>query len=741
MKKILLWISFVLATTAQAAPLDAGVLIPHELKPEQEQAAAAYLVTEVLTRYHYKPKPLDDAQSEKIFDQYLKLLDPEKFFFVQSDIDRLNVFRTKLGDAIIEENLAAPFAIFNLYVRRVSERFTYARSLLGEGFDFQQKESYHYEREKAAWATSEDEMRELWHKWVKNDWLRLKLAGKDDKSIAEVLNSRYEHSLKRMGQVKSEDAFQTFMNAYTTAIEPHTNYMGLRAAQDFDISMKLSLVGIGAALTEKDGYTTIRELVPGGPAALSGKVDSGDRILGVAQDENGVMTDILGWRLDDTVALIRGASGSVVLLDVLPAGAGPDGTHKIVSLVRKKILLDDQAAKKSVLSVVDGNVTRHVGVITLPAFYQDFEARQKDDPDFKSATRDVSRLLDELKNEKVDGVLVDLRNNGGGSLGEAIDLTGLFVGKGPVVQQRNARGEITVESDTNTDVVWTGPLGVLINRASASASEIFAAAIQDYGRGVVIGEPSFGKGTVQTMIDLDRVAKNHKPQFGELKMTVAQFFRINGGTTQLRGVTPDIVLPTASDAENLGESSYENALPWMQIKAANYSPKGDLKHLLPGLLKSHDDRVKRDKDFQFLREELADLNLQRRKNEVSLNENERRKERETQEARLRSRKEVRDAGQSAYESVVGEEIKPGTEPTLQDDGLQADERNLANELASEKSRKNAKDVLLNESVHIICDEAGMLKISAKVTAHAKPVSISPLIPNPRQTPDAVRPSI
>ncbi len=742
-KKILLLIGLVLLTSARATPLDADQLSPHELKPERQQAAAAYLATEVLTRFHYKPKPLNKAQSEKIFDQYLKSLDPEKSFFVQSDIDQMSGYRSGLGEAIIEENLAAPFAIFNLYARRVSERFTYARGLLKQGFDFREKESYQYERGKAVWAASEGEMRELWRKRVKNDWLRLKLAGKDDKGIVEILDSRYEHSLKRMGQAKSEDAFQAFMNAYTMAIEPHTNYMGLRAAEDFDISMKLSLVGIGAALTEKYGYTIIRELVPGGPAALSGQVESGDRILGIAQGENGAMTDVLGWRLDDIVALIRGSPDSVVLLDVLPAGVGPDGTHKIVSLVRKKIVLDDQAAKESILSVADGKLTRHIGVITLPAFYQDFEARQKDDPHFKSATRDISRLLEALKTERVDGVLIDLRNNGGGSLSEAIDLTGLFVGKGPVVQQRNARGEITVESDTNTDVVWTGPLGVLINRGSASASEIFAAAIQDYGRGLVIGEPSFGKGTVQTVIDLDHVAKSDKPQFGELKMTVAQFFRITGETTQLRGVKPDILLPTASDTEEFGEASYENALPWMQIKAANYSPKGDLKHLLPGLLKSHDARVKKDKDFQFLQEELADLKLQRRKKEVSLNESERRQERGAEAAQLVSRKGVKDAGPSTSENVVGKGISPGTESVLQDDGLQADERNLANELASEKNRKNAKDILLNEAAHIICDEAGMLKISnsARFAAHAKLVSISPLIPNPRQAPDAVRPSL
>ena len=360
-------------------------------------------------------------------------------------------------------------------------------------------------------------MRELWRKRVKNDWLRLKLAGKDDKSIVEILDKRYDNFLKRIGRVKSADAFQTFMNAYTMAIEPHTNYMGPRAAEEFDISMRLSLVGIGAVLAEMDDYTTIRELVPGGPASLSGQLKIGDRIVGVAQGEGGVMTDVLGWRLDDTVALIRGAPDSVVLLDVLPADAGPDGKHKLVSLIRKTISLEEQAAKASVHSIMDGKATRRIGVISLPSFYEDFAARQKGVQDYKSATRDVARLLDELKKEKVDSVLIDLRNNGGGSLAEAVELTGLFIDKGPVVQQRNASGEISVESDTQAGVAWDGPLGVLINRGSASASEIFAAAIQDYGRGLIIGEPSFGKGTVQSMIDLDQVAKNSKPQFGELK--------------------------------------------------------------------------------------------------------------------------------------------------------------------------------------------------------------------------------
>jgi carboxyl-terminal processing protease len=722
MKKRLLWIVFALATAAQAAPPDAGAPPPPELKPLQQQSQAAHLAGEVLSRYHYKSLPLDDAMSERIFDRYLKSLDPEKLFFVQSDIDRWAGDRNRLDDAIAKGELGVPFAMFNLYARRVSERFSYARALLKHGFDFGQKESYQYAREKEAWARSEAEIAELWRKRVKNDWLRLKLAGKDDGQIAETLDRRYANALKRTARLKSEDAFQTFMNAYAMTIEPHTSYMGPRAAGDFDISMRLSLVGIGAVLSEKDDYTTIRELVPGGPAILSGQLKVGDRILGVAQGESGVMTDIVGWRLDDVVAQIRGAPDSVVRLDILPADAGPDGKHKLVSLVRKKISLEEQAAKKSILSVIDGETTRRIGVIALPTFYQDFDAKQRGVPDFKSATRDVARLLDELKAEKVDSVLIDLRNNGGGSLTEAIELTGLFIDKGPVVQQRDALGKIVVERDVKAGVAWDGPLGVLINRGSASASEIFAAAIQDYGRGLVIGEPSFGKGTVQTMIDLDRVAKGSAQKLGEVKLTIAQFFRINGGTTQLHGVKPDIVFPTASDAENFGESSFDNALPGGQVKAAAYAPVGDLDPLRPALLSSHEARVRTDKEFQYLQEDLAELDVQRKKNLVSLNEAERRAERDAVEARLKAREAQKNAGKSAPERSLGGEPAPAKRNPLQDDGLQADERNLASELAAEAARKNDKDVLLHEAAHILSDEVGLRNANARLAARIKPAS-------------------
>lgn len=707
MKNILLWV--LLAFTSAA--LDTTLAAP-QLMPLQQQSQAAHLSAEVLTKHHYKHLPLDDILSSKIFDNYLKALDGEKIFFLQADIDQFANARTMLDDAILKEDLSIPFAIYNLYQQRATERITYARSLLKKGFDFEKKESYQYTRKNAPWPKSEDEMDDLWRKRVKNDWLRLKLAGKDDKNTVETLGRRYDNSLSSLSKIKSDDVFQNFMNAYAMAIDPHTNYFGIRASEDFNISMRLSLVGIGAVLQDKDEYTTIRELVAGGPAALSGKLKAGDRIVGVGQGANSQLTEVMGWRIDDTVALIRGAEDTVVLLDVLPAEAGPDGEHKIISLVRKKISLDKQAAKKTIIDVKDGSATRHIGVISLPGFYQDFAAHQKGDKDFRSATRDVSRILEELKKDKVDSVLMDLRNNGGGSLVEAIELTSLFIGNGPVVQQRDSKGRITIENDSNSSLAWNGPLGVLINHASASASEIFAAAIQDYGRGVVIGEPSFGKGTVQTVVDLDQLVKNEKPKYGQLKMTTAQFFRINGGTTQLRGVIPDISLPAMTDAEDFGESSYDNALPWTQIKAADYMPTGDLTGIVPILVANHDVRINRDKDFRYLQEDIAKFNAQRKKNLISLNEAERRKEREAQEALVKLRE--KDKGANSTESAEARL------PAFQDDGLQSNERNLYTDLAIEKAKKNAKDVLLDEAVHILSDEVGLLKTNPRLAASILP---------------------
>ena len=716
MQRILLCLIFALATSAQSAVLAGDISYPPVLKPAQQEAKAAQLAAEILARFHYKVPRQDEAFSASIFDRYLKSLDSDKLFFTQADIDQLSVHRTKLVDAVKKEDLSVPFAIFNLFEQRAVERFVYARALLKKGFDFRVSENYQYAREKESWPKSESEVLDLWRKRVKNDWLRLKLADKSEKSIVEILDKRYENSLKRISRLKSADAFAAYMNAYTTTIEPHTNYMGPRAAENFDIAMKLSLVGIGAVLTELDEYATIRELVPGGPASLSGALTIGDRIIGVSQGENGVMIDVTGWRLDDAVALIRGPADTVVKLDVLPADAGPDGRHKLVSLIRKAISLEEQAAKVSVQTVIDGKDTRRVGVITLSSFYEDSSARQKNVQNYKSAARDVARLLDGLKKDRVDSVLIDLRNNGGGSLAQAIELTGLFVGKGPVVQHRSATGAISVERDARAFVAWDGPLGVLINRASASASEIFAAAIQDYGRGLIIGESSFGKGTVQSVVDLDKIAKNTQAQFGGLKMTVAQFFRIDGGTTQLRGVTPDILFPAIADTSSFGESSLDNPLPWVQIKQADYTPVGNLKNMFPVLLAMHDARVKKDTDFQNLQEDIAESRLQRKKNQVSLNETERRKERDVQEARIKSRDIKKAKVQNADPTIAAKEIAAGDSGISRDDGLQAGERKLSSELAAEKVRKNAKDIFLNEAVQILSDQVGLLNAGATLAA-------------------------
>ncbi len=710
MKKKLLCLMLAFAASTQADTLDPSST--QLLMPLPQQAQAASLSAGFLTRFHYKATPLDDAMSIKIFDRYLKSLDPEKLFFTQADINQFAAARTQLDDAIKQENLNIPFAIFNLYEKRLVDRLTYAREILKKGFDFTQNESYSYAREKAAWPQSETEVSDLWRKRVKNDWLRLKLAGKDDAAIRDTLEKRYASSLARVKKYKSEDAFQIFMDAYAMSIEPHTNYLGPRASEDFDISMKLSLVGIGAVLQERDDYTTVRELVVGGPAAMSNRLKVGDRIVGVGQGKTGPITEVVGWRIDDVVKLIRGAKDSIVVLDILPADASLDAKHQMVTLIRDKIKLEEQAAKKSIIPIQSGGVTRQIGVISLPTFYQDFDARIKGDKDFKSATRDVSLLLEELKKAKVDSVLIDLRNNGGGSLAEAIELTGLFIDKGPVVQQRNAQGKISVESDTNAGLTWDGPLGVLINRGSASASEIFAAAIQDYGRGVIIGEGSFGKGTVQTIVNLDQATQNPKAKFGELKMTIAQFFRINGGTTQLRGVTPDISFPSGTDTESFGESSYDNALPWTQIKPADYKPTGDLTDLLPMLEVRHESRIAKDKDFQYLQEDIAEVQALRKKKTISLNEVERRKEKETLEAKIKSR-----------ESNDGSDKKIASKTKSQlDDGLQANERNLAADIAAEKEQKNAKDVLLNEAVHILSDEVDLLKTNAKLAARVLPAN-------------------
>ena len=778
MSKYVALIALVLAGSAWAKPApEAGNVL---LKPTPDQTQAALLATRFLTRFHYKAEPLDAKMSAQIFDRYLNALDIDRLFFTQADIDTFAAQRDKLGDAIYSQDLSVPYAIFNLYEQRVGERTAYAREQLKLGFDFSKDESYRYEREKAPWAKTEAEVNDIWRKRVKNDWLRLKLTGKTDEKIRSTLDKRYANYLDRMHQLKSEDVFQTFMNAYAMAIEPHTNYLGPRASENFDIAMKLSLEGIGAVLQRDDDYTAIREIVPGGPASLSGKFKVGDRIVSVGQGESGALTDVIGWRLDDVVDLIRGAKDTTVRLEVLPVDAGPDGKHQQIALVRKKVAIEEQAAKSSVIEVKSGDVTHHIGVISLPTFYEDFDARRRGDKDYKSATHDVEKLLVGLKKQNVDGVLVDLRNNGGGSLSEAIDLTGLFTGKGAVVQVRNANGHIEEGRNTHTEMIWDGPLEVLVNRNSASASEIFAAAIQDYGRGLIVGEPTYGKGTVQNLVDLDQMSQNEKPTFGELKMTIQQFFRINGGSTQLRGVTPDIAFAVTPDFDQNGEQAFDNSLPWTSIPPAGYAPTSDLKAIVPMLEARHEARTVGQKDWQAYEADIADLRKMRKETTISLNEQARRVERDEQaKKRLERHPETATKPTTAATidtSPTGKEQasarlpgapKKGTQENIRrvdidtadavvtidpevkdkknamagapdkgsevddrsDDGLQADERSLKTDLAQEQKHKNDKDVVLNEGSRILGDEIDLIHSDTKLAAQ--------VLPHPGQGKDSV----
>jgi carboxyl-terminal processing protease len=722
------------------------------LKPTADQAQAALSATRILTRFHYKAMPLDAAMSQHIFDRYLDSLDADRLFFVQADIDRFAPQRDKLGDAIYDEDLSAPFAIFNLYEQRVAERTAYARGLLKQGFDFSKDESYRFQREKAPWAKNNAELDDLWRQRVKNDWLRLKLANKDEAKIRETLDKRYANYLDRMRQLTSEDVFQTYMNAYAMSIDPHTNYLGPRASENFDIAMRLSLEGIGAVLQRDDDYTAIREIVPGGPAALSGKFKVGDRIVGVGQGTSGTLTDVVGWRLDDVVDQIRGPKDTTVRLEVLPVDAGPDGKHVQVSLVRKKVAIEEQAAKSSIIEIKNGDTARHIGVITLPTFYEDFDARRRGDKDYRSATRDVAKLLNDLKKQNVDGVLIDLRNDGGGSLSEAIDLTGLFVGHGPVVQVRNAGGRIEEGRNTHTDMVWSGPLAVLVNRNSASASEIFAGAIQDYGRGLIIGENTYGKGTVQNLVDLDQMSQHEKPTFGELKMTIQQFFRVDGESTQLRGVTPDISFPVTVDFDQNGEQTYDNALAWTSIPAANYTPTSDLKTIVPMLMTRHEARAAKAREWQAFAADVADWRKLRKDTTISLNEQVRRAERDDQEKTRKERHpELAQADKANAEKASADKNKltsdhnphntfaeaqygnsnpatsqPKNETTTAkddsraDDGLQADERSLTSDVAEEKARKAEKDVVLNEAAHIVADIVDLIRADTKLAQRVLP---------------------
>jgi carboxyl-terminal processing protease len=714
-KRKLLVLSALLPLTFALAATSVRVATTHPvaLAPTDAQAAASRLVYGVLSdsRYAYRPLPLDDALSADIFRRYLDSLDGGKMFFSQADINRFAPYRTGLDDAIKNQQLQPAYDIFNTYVQRVDERVAYARSLLAKPFDFSAKESWAWDREKAAWASDPAALNELWRKYVKNDVLRLRLAGRPAEEIRTTLDKRYAALAKRAHESRGDDVFESFMNSYAISIDPHTSYMSPRSAETFNMNMRLSLEGIGAVLERQDDFVLIRTLVPGGPAMMSGKLKVGDRVVAVGQGDSGAMTDVVGWRIDDVVDLIRGAKGTKVRLDILPGDAGVDGQHHLLSLVRDKIKLEEQAASRSVIDVQG----KKIGVITLPGFYLDFEAARRGDPDARSATSDVAKLLAELKAAKVDGVVMDLRENGGGSLVEAVALTGLFIDHGPVVQVRESGGRVSVDNDENNGVAWDGPLAVLVNRSSASATEIFAAAIQDYGRGLIIGEPTFGKGTVQNLIDLDRWPARDGTRFGQVKLTIAQFFRVSGGTTQHAGVVPDIEFPVTVDASEFGESTFDNALPATRIGLASHEALGNFAPILPRLNAMHQTRSANDREYQWWAQDVAQFHSERDKKLISLNEAERRADRD----RLEALRKQRDAQRKALGLAVDAANK--------DDGLQADERNVAAQVAAELAAKNRPDPLLRESSAILADAITMLSGDPRLAAQVLPATKKALV--------------
>ncbi len=605
------------------------------LQPDRDEVVASLNVVELLKRHHYSKPPLDDARSVIIYDSYIKLLDPSRSYFTASDIAEFDKWKTQFDDFLKAGNLDPGFTIYKRYLNRVKSRLDFALAELNKGvdrIDFTAKESLLVDRKDAPWLKNEAELDDLWRKRVKDEVLRQKIAGKDPKQIQETLTKRYKNQLARLNQTRAEDIFQAYINTFAQSYDPHTNYLSPDNAENFDINMSLSLEGIGAVLQSDNDQVKIVRLVPAGPAAKTKQVAPADKIIGVAQG-NKEMVDVVGWRLDEVVKLIRGPKGSVVRLEVIPASNAPnDQTSKVVSITREAVKLEEQAAKKSVLKLKQDGRDYKLGIIEIPAFYLDFKAYRAGDPEYKSTTRDVKKLLTELQKEKVDGVVIDLRNNGGGSLQEATELTSLFIDKGPTVLVRNADGRVDVLEDENTGAFYKGPLALLVNRLSASASEIFAGAMQDYHRALIIGGQTFGKGTVQTIQPL-----NH----GELKLTLAKFYRVSGQSTQHQGVLPDIDYPSIIDTKEIGESALPEAMPWDTIRPVIRPAADPFKPFLAELKARHDARSAKDAEFAYIRDRLALTQKLMNEKTVSLNEQERRARHDEIEAKQLALENIR----------------------------------------------------------------------------------------------------
>jgi carboxyl-terminal processing protease len=629
-----------------------------DLQPDQQQSVVAKEVASLISSYNYKKVPLNDSISTVIYDRYIKALDENHNYLLASDLKDFDKYKTVLDDDLKAGNLNNVFYIFNVYQKRYLERVRYSLTQLNKNYDFTSNETFTYDRDNLPWVSSESEMNELWSKRIKYDLLNLKLATPDMNKNKETLKKRYTNLLSQANKLSNQDVFQVFMNSFTEAIDPHTNYFNPANAAQFNIEMSRSLEGIGASLNSENEYVTIKSIVAGGPADKSRQINVDDRIIGVAQGANGEFTDIVGWRTDNAITLIRGTKGTIVRLKILPKGKGASDKPKIVEMVREKIVLKDQLAKKEIRTYNMNGKTVKIGIINVPAFYLDFNAYRANDPNYQSTTRDVRKILDTLKRENVDGVVLDLRQNGGGSLMEAIELTGLFIKNGPVVQVRDTRNRVEVDEDEDPAIAWTGPMAVLVDRFSASASEIFSGAIQDYGRGLIIGTQTYGKGTVQSAIELDRVispsvrdmfsnltggkvsgssskttATGSQTKFGQLNLTMAKFYRVSGSSTQHKGVMPDISFPSVIPLDKYGEDTEASALPFDMIQRSNYTKTGDLTGVVPQLTKLHEQRMASNVNYKYMLEDIAEIKKREDEKSITLNEQQLKQQRDADDAR------------------------------------------------------------------------------------------------------------
>ncbi len=689
MKKYLITLIPVVLLGWQRGPVQQNAIVTTEtslaedIKPTVAQYKAEELSTRILSNYHYRKIKLNDSLSSAIFDKYLDGIDHGRLYFLASDMAEFEKYRYSFDDFLQKRDLDVPFNMYNLFRKRYQERSEYIQTLLKtpKPFDYTEDESLNTDREKVAWAKSNDELNDTWRKYLKSEALDLKLAGKADSSVVKTMSDRYKNRDRGLSRIRTEQVFQMFMNAYAESLDPHTSYMAPTSADRFKQEMSQSVEGIGALLREEDNYIKIVEVIPGGPAFKGKQLKKEDKIIGVAQGDDGKFVDLVGWFVDDAVKLIKGTKGTVVRLQILSADALSSTPPKEIRLVREKIKLEDSRAKKEIVSINTGNKDYKIGVIDIPLFYRDFEGAQQKEKEFSSTTRDVQKLITELQAESVDGIVIDLRNNGGGSLTEAVSLTGLFINKGPVVQVKEGQGEIQVETDNDPMIAYNGPMAVMVNRFSASASEIFAAAIQDYKRGIIVGEQTYGKGTVQTLIDLNQWAPKETDQLGQVKLTVAKFYRINGSSTQLKGVVPDLELPSAFKVNEYGEGSQPSALPWDQIASSKYESANNINDKIVGQLRDkYKQRLKSDEELKTLVKTLDDFKKARENKIVSLQETKRKVERDEAEKKRAALKQL---GEDAEEEDEDADPKVAVE--------------------APKDVKKKKDIYITETGRMLAD--------------------------------------